>query len=202
MKEFSEKWPEGFYDSITKRVTTMALNKRSIQVNDVLVYDTEVIFSRIMYLLSTGNIDLKDVLGNYELSPIVTSIFDNECNARFPNNKAMLKNALKVEVSKRTQQSHTAVILDGCALIWALPWPDQGTVQNIVDSFVVEILRWLKESDIYLIFDRYYDYSIKGCTRQERSKGILKERKLILTTPLSSKSDMMSSIANKNNCEA
>ena len=89
MKEFSEKWPEGFYDSITKRVTTMALNKRSIQVNDVLVYDTEVIFSRIMYLLSTGNIDLKDVLGNYELSPIVTSIFDNEGNARFPSNKAI-----------------------------------------------------------------------------------------------------------------
>ena len=107
----------------------------------------------------------------------------------------MLKNKLKVDISKRIQPPPTAVILDGCALLWTLPWPDK--VQDVVNLFVAGMLQWLTASDVYLIFHRYYDYNIKSSTRQERSKSILKERKLILITPLPSQSDMLSSTSNK-----
>ena len=66
-----------------------------------------------------------------------------------------------------------------------------------VNLFVAQMLQWFKDSDVYLIFDRYFDYSIKSITRQERSKAILKERKLILTTQLPPQSDMLSFISNK-----
>ena len=118
LKEFAENWPQGLYESITKNVITMALNKKSIKVNDVLVYGTEVTFSRIMCLLCTGDINLQEVLGNYELSSISTSIFNEEENARFPKNKAALINTLKVGSSKRVQPQPNAAILDGCALLW------------------------------------------------------------------------------------
>ena len=195
MKEFAENWPQGFYEWITKNVNTIALNKKCIKVNDVLVYETEVIFSQIMCLLSTG--DLQEVLGNYELSPIPTSIFNKEGNVRFPKNKAALKNTLKADSSKHVQSQPNAVILAGCALLWTLHWPDQGKVQYVANLFVAQMLQWLKDSDVYLIFNRYFDYSIKSSTCQERSKAILKERKLILTTALPSQSDMLSSISNK-----
>ena len=96
MNQFASKWPTGFYDSIKKKVTTMAVSKNCLKINEIPVYDTEIIFSRILCLMSSGDVDLQDVIGNYELSPIATSIFDDEGNPRIPKNKSVLKNALKV----------------------------------------------------------------------------------------------------------
>ena len=70
LKAFAGKRPEGFYEPISKKVTTMTISKKCLKVNDVPVHDTEVIFSRIMCLLSTGDIDLKETLRNYELPPL------------------------------------------------------------------------------------------------------------------------------------
>ena len=42
----------------------------------------------------------------------------------------------------------------------------------------------LTEHDVYLVFDRYYDYSIKGVTRAERTKNVALKHTLSLKTRL------------------
>ena len=49
-------------------------------------------------------------------------------------------------------------------------WPTQGTVQYIVRNVVSYVMGNMKYADVYLIFDRYEDYSIKGVTRIAREK--------------------------------
>ena len=53
-------------------------------------------------------------------------------------------------MSKRNQQSPTAVILDGCALLWTIAWPDQGKVQDVVNLFIDLMLKYIAISDVYL----------------------------------------------------
>ena len=49
------------------------------------------------------------------------------------------------------------------------PLPESGTVQNIIDGFINYVINLLKESDVYVVFDRYYEYRIKSVTRCERA---------------------------------
>ena len=50
MEEFESKLPDGFYDSIPMNVETMAVTKKSVKVADSKVYNTELIYSRVMGL--------------------------------------------------------------------------------------------------------------------------------------------------------
>ena len=43
-------------------------------------------------------------------------------------------------------------------------WPTQVTVQDLVGNVVSYVMGKLKDADVYFIFDRYEDYSIKGVT--------------------------------------
>ena len=49
-------------------------------------------------------------------------------------------------------------------------WPAQGTVQHLVGNVVSYVMGTMKYADVYLIFDKYEDYSIKGVTRTARGK--------------------------------
>ena len=100
MEKFISSWPEGFRGTISKKVITMATSKRGAQVNGVTVYNTETIFSRVMCFISAGTLKIEDVFG-YELSPIPTSLFEEFGGGRYPKAKHQLKDAMKVEVSKR-----------------------------------------------------------------------------------------------------
>ncbi len=48
MKEFEEKFPDGFYETISLKVETMAITKKSFKVGDSKVYNTELIYSRVI----------------------------------------------------------------------------------------------------------------------------------------------------------
>lgn len=89
---------------------------------------------------------------------------------RITKTKSTLKRKLQVEQSTRTLEEPDAVIIDaviidGCAVLWTIHWPTQGTVQDFANSFVSYTLSKVRACDVYLIFDRYYDYSIKSGTR-------------------------------------
>lgn len=76
MNGFQKSLPKGYYESIEKKVHTMAETKKGISVGPKIVYDTELIYSRVIGLqASTRDVDIKDVL-SYELSPIPTALFD------------------------------------------------------------------------------------------------------------------------------
>ena len=138
--EFERLLPQGYWNTIEKRVTTMAVMRKGVKVGPDVIYDTELIFSCVMGLQGTSrNVDFKDVL-SYELAPIPTALFDDSGEMRICKSKADLKNKTRVEVSERNAAQMDCTILDGCAVLWVVPWPassqtNQALVSDYVDSF-------------------------------------------------------------------
>ena len=88
-----------------------------------------------------------------ELSPYPASMFDKAGNMKQAKTKATLKNSLKVEMSGRNV-TYQVALLDGCAVLWVIPWPNYGTVQDFLNNFRRHIQGYLRVSEIYLVFDR------------------------------------------------
>ena len=114
------------------------------------------------YLLSIDKIDIKDLF-DYELAHVPTSLFKDNGEARYPSNKSDLKKDLKFEVSTRNVV-YNAIFIDGCAI----HWPKGGTVQELLKGIRNYIWKFLSAADVYLVFDRYKEFSIKSDTRAER----------------------------------
>ena len=105
--------------------------KKKVTTGDVVVHNTEVIYSRVMCLLNAKQIDLKDLF-KYELSPVPLTLFDENGDSRLAKQKANLKNTLKEKVSLRRCLSENAVVLYSCALLWGVYWPKAGNVSTLV----------------------------------------------------------------------
>ena len=153
MKDFQKSLPDGFYATLPKQVITMENKKTKAQV--VEVYNTELIYSRAMCFLSVDQISLDDLF-NYELAPVLTLVFTDTGEARYPKGKSTLKKKLKVELSTRTHDADV-VILDGCAVLYHIHWPKDARVKYFVDAFIEYIKKHLQVASVYLIFDRYSD---------------------------------------------
>ena len=174
----------------------MAVTQRSTKINEVIVYNTAIIFSRVMCLISAEAIDIHQVW-EYELSPVVPSLFKEYGEGRYPKNKSDLKNALKHEISKCCAETPSLTVIDGCALLWVTHWPSGGTVSDFASLFLKKVLVYLQISDVALIFDRYYDYSTKSCTRQARLGSITARHTLALSSPLPPQNTVLNSTRNK-----
>ena len=183
MASFKKSLPSGFHEPISKRVVTMNAVKKCVIVRGNKVYNTNLIYARVLGLQQSRDIDLRDVL-KHELSPFPTSLFKESGDMRLPTGKCILKNKLKVSISARCVQPDT-VIVDGCALLWCVKWPCKGTVQDYVNNFIVCVLQKVATADIYLVFDRYFEFSIKSHTRSTRSgQHASRRHQLNLTSPL------------------
>ena len=82
---FNEGLPNGFFQLLTKEITTMAVTKEVTVF--VTVFDTEIISARVMCF---GQIQLQESLG-YELSPIRTLLFRENGKTRPSDSKSDLK---------------------------------------------------------------------------------------------------------------
>ena len=91
LNEFQQSLSEGFCSTLKKSVITMKELKKNRKKKVTEVYNTEIIFSRVIYILSAGQIEIKDVF-SYEFSPVPTDLFNNTGEGRYPNSKANLKN--------------------------------------------------------------------------------------------------------------
>ena len=167
MTEFESGWPTSFNKTLTKNVTMMTSAKKSIKLDGQPVYDTELIYTRVICLQQYRDIDITDVL-SYELSPVPASLFD-ESGAMRAQSKAVLKMKLQVEQSSRIQGVPDAVIIDGCAMLWTVHWPTSGTVEDYVVNVMGSIKYHLEHGEVYLVFDRYIGNSTKQMTRSSRS---------------------------------
>ena len=67
-----------------------------------------------------------------------------------------------MEVSDLICQVPDAILIDGCAMVWVIPWPTNGTVKDFVINILTYVEEQLQKCDTYLIFDIYYDDSIKN----------------------------------------
>lgn len=137
MSEYESGWPTGFYNTISKGVKTIADRKKHIKIGSKKLYDTTIIYSRVIGIqASSRNIDVQDVM-SHELSPVPTSMFQDSGKMRLCKTKADLKNRLARLESSRVAAAttHGATILDGSAVLWVVHWPVKGVVSDFVNSF-------------------------------------------------------------------
>ena len=76
----------------------MAVKRKSVKVGNNNVYDMSLIYSRVLGLQQCRDIDIKTVLV-HELSPVPTSMFDDEAKMRIATMKSTLKKKLQVTVT-------------------------------------------------------------------------------------------------------
>lgn len=169
---YEKKLPDGFHAPISCPVTTMATKRKRLQLQEGVepAFDTEVIFIRTLGLMNTMDFNLKDLF-DFELSQIPTSLFTDDGNLRPATAKSKLKKAIEVEQSLRITPDPQVLVLDGCAILWTLHWPVPGTVEDLITAMETYLRQKLSICDVYLIFDRYYPLSTKGCTRSQRSSS-------------------------------
>lgn len=184
MKDFEKGFPENFHKSIAKKVVSMADKNKCVVKNSKGIPDPNVIYSRIIGIqASSREIDISKTL-DHELSHVPTSMFTEEGEMRSAKAKSMLKKMLQVSVSPRTIPKRDIIIIDGMALLWTVHWPNQGTVTTLISNLKHLLKLKLERSEVYLIFDRYYDYSTKSATRGTRSSSASRVYKIAEHTPL------------------
>lgn len=74
MTKYTATWPAGFYSTIPKEVVTMAVARKVIRVGSTDVCDVTLIYSRVLGLQATRDINFQQVL-KHELAPIPTALF-------------------------------------------------------------------------------------------------------------------------------
>ena len=145
METFEQSWPEGFHDTIPRKVVTVSVGRKSMKVGDAKVFDTETMYARAM-ALQAGSRSLNiNYIISHELAPYPASMLKSNGQMRDAKSKACLKNILRVDVSNRhAERDVEAIFLDGCAVLWVTPWAMSGTVQDYLDRFRDHIQKFLK----------------------------------------------------------
>ena len=140
--------------------------------------------------------DLKSLF-NYELAPVVTSLFEDSGEPRYGTSKSDLKNSLKVEVSSRGKELDAVLVDCGGMLHSAIYWPKDRQVSDLLKSIEKYACNLINLADLYMIFDRHYDRRIKSDTRMKRIVGFKRIHHLTLSSPLPAKKVCMSPIQTK-----
>ena len=196
LEDYEKTWPEGFNSTISKKVETMAASCKFVKIGDSKVYDLNAIYSRVIALLSSDrDVDVNDVF-SYELVPVPTAMFMKD-GMRICKAKSKLKRSLQIEVSRRNAGDADATVIDVSALLWTVHWPADGSVADFIVNVKKRIASYLTNSDVYLIFDRYHEYSIKSTMRDGRETGITRKHNLLRTTKLPAQKVVLSSVENK-----
>ena len=199
MEAYKTKLPDGFHEPISCPVTIMATKRKQTTLREQSgsTFDTEVIFTRTIGLMDTEDFNLRELF-DYELSQIPTSLFTDDGNLRPATSKSKLKNSLGVERSSRTTPNPDVIVLDGCAILWTIHWPVPGRIVDLITAMETYLRQNLIQSDVYLVFDRYYPYSPKGSTRSRRSRTTDSNPfHLTLNSPLPSQAASLSLVDNK-----
>jgi len=188
MKVFKSRLPQGLYETITKKVVTMDHARKHVKVGAVKVFD---LFKGGLQV-SGRDIYLKVVLG-HEIAPVTTSMFDDTGDMRIAKWKSTLKKILQVDVSNRVAGGANVSVLDGSARLWVVPWPADGSVKDYIANFKYAIGKRLRVEDVYLIFDRYYDYSTKSVTRGSSATGVSRVHHLQVNSKLPAQKILLAS---------
>ena len=102
-----------------------------------------------------------------------------------------------MQVVSSNQAAARPIVIDGSALLWAVHWPLTGTVEDLANGVLTIILNHFEKSDVYLIFDRYYDYNPKGTTRLVSAHNMQHHHHFEISTPLPKQNVALKSTSNK-----
>ncbi len=141
MLQFTNGWPNSFYDSLSKLVVTMDVKQKQLLVGKKRVYDQELIYTRVIGLIASArDINIDDVL-SFELAAYRPSMFASDRMMKICTTKSSLKKQC---------------------------WPN-GKLSAFVDSFREFVYKDLQITNVILVFDRYFSGSIKTYTRLHRA---------------------------------
>ena len=197
MQQFQEL-SDGFRNTLTTKVVLMTSAKDKKKKKDKEnSYNIDLIFSRVLLLLGTNQIDFEDLF-DFELPAVPTSLFEESGVARYPKNKPVLLNKLKVEESSRCIKPD-ATIIDGGGMLHKVHWPPNGVVKDLVNGIDHYVRMLMLNTDVYLIFDRYKTGSIKSDTRTARVGAFRRSHHLSLERELPPKDMVLPFSSTKEN---
>ena len=161
--------------------------KRSIKVGAVKVYDTNLIYSRVIGLQASDRpVDIADLLA-HEHARVPSPLFTDSGELRTASAKSVLKtNTVQLLSARRAQENVDVIVIDGSAYLWIPSWPASGTIQHYIEKFKYHIGQMYSMH----LTDTKSSYSIKGATRTSRGTGmihhlttatILSSQKVVLT---------------------
>jgi len=61
MQEYESGWPHSFNRTLNKRIITMAVSKKNIKVDGIPIYDAVLIYTRVLVLQQSREINIKEV---------------------------------------------------------------------------------------------------------------------------------------------
>ena len=69
-------------------------------------------------------------------------------------------------MSTRNVDRQDCTVLDGCVILWYIAWPtssptNKALVKDFVESFKKYLQQQLSWGDVYLVFDRYIEFSVE-----------------------------------------
>ena len=85
-KQFETGWPNTFYEPLSNKVVTMSVTKKRIKLGSAGCFDTNLIYPRVMGLMSSRDVDLTDVF-SHEPAPVPTSMFEDNGDMRITKSK-------------------------------------------------------------------------------------------------------------------
>ena len=139
-----------------------------------------------------------ETIFSYELAPHPTALFDDSGEMR-KTSKSVLNNKLQVVCGLRNRQLPKVVILDGCALLWTVPWPaSPAKVSDFINAAVTNIIERMETTTILnMAFDRYFTISTNSGCRTSPQKGLSCFYKLTEESPLPKQAIVLNVSANK-----
>lgn len=109
-----------------------AKDKRSKKKSDKEGYNTGVIFSRVLLILGTNQIDFENIF-DFELAAVPSSLFKESGEPRYPQSKSVLMTKLKAEENARGVKPDS-VVIDGGEMLHIIHWSTGGTVRDLRDK--------------------------------------------------------------------
>ena len=99
------------------------------------------------------SLSINDVASR-KLVPYPASMFKSKDQMHEAKSKAYLKNILKVDVSNiHAERDLETIFLDGCSVLWVIPRPISGRVQDYLGRFCGHIHEFLKKTYVLHLTD-------------------------------------------------
>lgn len=171
---------KSFWDAIQRRkILTFSDMKRKLEdeKGKQVVIDPEVLFRRLLAVSKQRDVDLKKVL-SFELAPVAPAMFHKD-GAMRKTTRSDLATKLESVCKESTELPHdthgvpAAYIIDGMGVIQALNDNHFKTFNDLAEVVLKRVIRVLRNPDfdagtVTLVFDQYWDLSIKSGERQRR----------------------------------
>ena len=132
-------------------------------------YSFELLFLRVHYVFTNPH-DMQSNM-RFEFSKQAPSLFENGLMRK--NTKSVLGALLKENVAEEEYQRNPRelYVIDGGRLLKSVPWPDNGTYNEVYDGYISHINNNFRPHS-HFILDGYLDpSSTKKCEQDRRIKG-------------------------------